>query len=177
MFNMMNAMRIEVGLGAACLGKRGYLESLHYAHDREQGGKAIIEHADVKRMLLQQKAYAEGALALCLYAAHLHDKSTAGDGQSAALLDVSTEIVKSWPSEWCLEANKQAIQVLGGCACCALRVCALRVCAHPSRATPCHMCPSASQPLACPLLLPAHPRAALATCTTILWSSSIGTIA
>lgn len=54
MFQMMNAMRIEVGLGAACLGKRGYLEALHYAQSREQGGKPIIEHADVKRMLLLQ---------------------------------------------------------------------------------------------------------------------------
>jgi len=114
MFGMMNAMRIEVGLGAASLGKRGYLESLLYAQDREQGGCPIIEHDDVKRMLLQQKAYAEGGYALCLAAAALHDQASAGDARAAALLDVQTEIVKSWPSEWCLEANKLAIQVLGG---------------------------------------------------------------
>ena len=115
MFSMMNAMRIEVGLGAACLGKRGFLESLAYAQEREQGGKRIIEHADVKRMLLLQKAYAEGAYALCMNAAALHEAATtAGDEEAKALLELQTEIVKSWPSEWCLEANKLAIQVLGG---------------------------------------------------------------
>lgn len=114
MFGMMNAMRIEVGLGAACLGKRGFFESLLYAQEREQGGCAIIEHDDVKRMLLAQKAYSEGAYAMCILAAGLHDKAAGGDAQAAALLDVQTEIVKSWPSEWCLEANKWAIQVLGG---------------------------------------------------------------
>ena len=114
MFGMMNAMRIEVGLGAACLGKRGYLESLCYAQEREQGGKPIIEHADVKRMLMLQKAYSEGAYALCMQAASLHDKATEGDKDAAKLLGLQTEIVKSWPSEWCLEANNLAIQVLGG---------------------------------------------------------------
>ena len=111
MFGMMNAMRIEVGLGAACLGKRGYLESLVYAREREQGGCAIIEHDDVKRMLLLQKAYAEGGYALSLGAAAMHDRARAGDKLAGALLDLQTEIVKSWPSEWCLEANKLAIQV------------------------------------------------------------------
>ena len=100
MFGMMNAMRIEVGLGAACLGKRGYLESLLYAQERVQGGVPIVEHADVKRMLLLQKAYAEGAYALCMHAADLHDRAADGDAHAAALLDVQTEIVKSWPSEW-----------------------------------------------------------------------------
>jgi len=114
MFGMMNAMRIEVGLSAAVLAKRGYLESLLYAQEREQGGRPIIEHADVKRMLLLQKAYAEGATALCLHAASLHEAAASGDKHAAALLEVQTEIVKSWPSEWGLEANKLAIQVLGG---------------------------------------------------------------
>ena len=65
-----------------------------------QGGRPILEHADVKRMLLLQKAYAEGAYALCMYAASLHDAASGGDAKAAKLLDVSTEIVKSWPSEW-----------------------------------------------------------------------------
>ena len=107
-------MRIEVGLGAACLGKRGFLEALLYAQEREQGGCPIVEHDDVKRMLLLQKAYAEGGYALCVGAAALHDAASAGDVEAAALLDLQTEIVKSWPSEWCLEANKWAIQTLGG---------------------------------------------------------------
>ena len=114
MFGMMNAMRIEVGLGAACVGKRAYQESLQYAQEREQGGCPIIEHDDVKRMLVAQKAYAEGAFAFCIHAAVLHDKALAGDKQAGALLAATLEIVKSWPSEWCLEGTKLAIQVAGG---------------------------------------------------------------
>jgi alkylation response protein AidB-like acyl-CoA dehydrogenase len=77
----------------------------------------IIEHSDVKRMLLVQKAYTEGAMALTLYAAHLcdltlcHDKESSEAKQAEQLLEILTPIAKSWPSEWCLEANKWAIQV------------------------------------------------------------------
>ena len=74
----------------------------------------IIEYDDVQRMLLLQKAYAEGAHAFCLHAAVLHDRATAGDRPSAALLSCITELVKSWPSEYCLEGTKLAIQVAGG---------------------------------------------------------------
>lgn len=59
----------------------------------------------------EQKAYAEGAYALCIRAACLHDEASAGDTDAALLLDVITEVVKSWPSEWCLEGNKLAMQV------------------------------------------------------------------
>jgi butyryl-CoA dehydrogenase len=78
----------------------------------------IIEHADVKRMLLAQKSYGEGALALELYCARLVDEQHTGDAESAnqarLLLEVLTPIAKSWPSEWCLEANSLAIQIHGG---------------------------------------------------------------
>ena len=135
MFHMMNEARIAVGLGAATLGYAGYEVSLEYAKTRPQGrpvlGKAgavgkdahqpqvrIIEHADVKRMLLAQKSYCEGALALELYCARLVDEHHTGAPDDAAqagvLLEVLTPIAKSWPSEWCLEANSLAIQVLGG---------------------------------------------------------------
>jgi len=131
MFTMMNEARIAVGLAAAMLGMAGYEASLAYARQRPQGrpitgvGKdatqpqvPIIEHADVKRMLLAQKAYAEGALALELYCARLVDEQHTGDEASAReaalLLEVLTPIAKSWPSEWCLEANSLAIQVHGG---------------------------------------------------------------
>ncbi|HSN72180.1 MAG TPA: acyl-CoA dehydrogenase [Steroidobacteraceae bacterium] len=130
MFHMMNEARIGVGLGAAALGYTGYLHALAYARERLQGRPVgerdpsrppvpIIEHADVRRMLLAQKAYVEGALALCLWAARLVDLQRAGSdddasGEAAALLDLVTPIVKSWPSEWCLAANALAIQVLGG---------------------------------------------------------------
>ena len=78
----------------------------------------IIEHADVKRMLLAQKSYVEGGLALELYCARLVDELHTGDERAAReaglLLEVLTPIAKSWPSEWCLEANSLAIQVHGG---------------------------------------------------------------
>jgi butyryl-CoA dehydrogenase len=131
MFHMMNEARIGVGMAATMLGMAGYEASLAYAKQRPQGraigaaGKdaaqpqvPIIQHTDVKRMLLAQKAYAEGALALQLYCALLVDEQHSGDEASAReaalLLDVLTPIAKSWPSEWCLEGNSLAIQVHGG---------------------------------------------------------------
>lgn len=131
MFHMMNEARIGVGIAATMLGMAGYYASLDYAKNRPQGrpitgaGKdaaapqtRIIEHADVKRMLLTQKAYCEGALALELYCARLIDEQHTGTAQDAEearlLLEVLTPIAKSWPSEWCLEANSLAIQVHGG---------------------------------------------------------------
>ena len=131
MFHMMNEARIGVGMAATMLGLAGYYASLDYAKNRPQGrpmtaaGKdasspqtRIIEHADVKRMLLAQKAYGEGALALELYCARLVDEQRTGTPESInearLLLEVLTPIAKSWPSEWCLEANSLAIQVHGG---------------------------------------------------------------
>jgi alkylation response protein AidB-like acyl-CoA dehydrogenase len=131
MFHMMNEARIGVGLGAVMLGYAGYEASLEYARQRPQGrsigpdGKdptqpplPIIRHADVKRMLLAQKSYVEGGLALGLYCARLVDELHTGDAAAAKeaglLLEVLTPIVKSWPSEWCLEANSLAIQIHGG---------------------------------------------------------------
>lgn len=131
MFHMMNEARIGVGMAATMLGMAGYEAALTYAKDRSQGrpvgpaGKdpaqppiPIIEHADVKRMLLAQKAYAEGALALELYCARLVDEQHSGEPaaakDAALLLEVLTPIAKSWPSEWCLEGNSLAIQVHGG---------------------------------------------------------------
>jgi butyryl-CoA dehydrogenase len=131
MFHMMNEARIAVGLGAAMLGYAGYEAALEYARTRPQGrptgsgGKdpnrpqvRIIEHADIKRMLLAQKSWCEGALALELYCARMVDEQKTGASEAAAdadlLLEVLTPIAKSWPSEWCLEANSLAIQVHGG---------------------------------------------------------------
>ena len=131
MFHMRNEARNGVGMAATMLGMAGYQASLDYAKNRPQGravgpgGKdasapqvRIIEHADVKRMLLAQKAYCEGALALELYCARLVDEQhTAGPeaaDEARLLLEVLTPIAKSWPSEWCLEANSLAIQVHGG---------------------------------------------------------------
>jgi hypothetical protein len=124
----MNGARISVGLGAAALGYTGYLHALDYARTRLQGRPPaakdgapvpIIEHADVRRMLLAQKAYAEGALALCLYCARLVDEertaeTTEDRDRATLLLEVLTPIAKAWPSQWCLAANDLAIQVHGG---------------------------------------------------------------
>ena len=131
MFHMMNEARIGVGTAAVVLGLAGYYASLDYARNRPQGrpvgpaGKdpaqpqvRIIEHADVKRMLLAQKSYCEGALALELYCARLvdeqHTAQPVASDEARLLLEVLTPIAKSWPSEWCLEANSLAIQVHGG---------------------------------------------------------------
>ena len=135
MFHMMNEARIGVGMAATMLGMAGYEASLEYAKNRPQGRPVaggsqkvvkdaaqaqvrIIEHADIKRMLLAQKSYSEGALALELYCAKLVDEQHTGSANAAdearLLLEVLTPIAKSWPSEWCLEANSLAIQIHGG---------------------------------------------------------------
>jgi Acetyl-CoA dehydrogenase C-terminal like/Acyl-CoA dehydrogenase, C-terminal domain len=136
MFHMMNEARIGVGTAATMLGMAGYYASLDYAKTRTQGRPVkaaagasvskdsaqpqvpLIEHADIKRMLLAQKAYCEGALALELYCARLVDEQHTGEPGAAddarLLLEVLTPIAKSWPSEWCLEANSLAIQIHGG---------------------------------------------------------------
>ena len=130
MFHMMNEARLGVGMGAIALGYTGYLKSLDYARSRPQGRPVtakdpttpqvpIIGHADVKRMLLAQKSYVEGALALALYCARLVDIAHTAESDEErvhanALLDILTPIAKSWPSQWCLAANDLAIQVHGG---------------------------------------------------------------
>ncbi|MCZ8131814.1 MAG: acyl-CoA dehydrogenase [Steroidobacteraceae bacterium] len=133
MFHMMNEARIGVGLCATALGCAGYVAALDYARHRPQGRPLgerdpasapvpILRHADVRRMLLAQKAWVEGALSLVLYCARLVDERRialdAGDAAAAreheGLLELLTPVAKSWPSEYCLEANKLAIQVHGG---------------------------------------------------------------
>jgi hypothetical protein len=79
----------------------------------------IVAHPDVKRMLLAQKTYVEGGLALALYCARLidleHTAESAEETQHVTdLLDILTPVAKSWPSQWCLAANDLAIQVHGG---------------------------------------------------------------
>ncbi|MEM8698895.1 MAG: acyl-CoA dehydrogenase, partial [Pseudomonadota bacterium] len=129
MFTMMNEMRIGVGMAASSLAITGYLHALAYAQDRTQGRPIgakdpgqpmvpIVEHTDVRRMLLQQKVWAEGAMALSLYMARLVDLQTSGDLEASRAatqrLDLLTPVAKSWPSEYGLRANELAIQVLGG---------------------------------------------------------------
>lgn len=130
MFHMMNEARIGVGMTATVLGYTGYLHSLQYARERPQGRHPqekdptspqvpIIEHADIRRLLLAQKAAVEGSLALMLYCSLLVDRRRVSEDAAeiarlGLLLDILTPVAKSWPSEFCLEANKHAIQILGG---------------------------------------------------------------
>jgi hypothetical protein len=132
MFRMMNEARIAVGLGAAALACRGYHHALAYARERLQGRppadrgrkqdvppQPIVAHPDVRRMLLTQKVFAEGALALVLYCARLvDDEATAATDaereEAGAVLGLLTPVAKSWPSEFGLVANDLAIQVHGG---------------------------------------------------------------
>lgn len=130
MFHMMNEARIAVGFNAAVQGCSAFQYSLEYARERPQGRSftdrdatqpqlAIVEHPDVKRMLLTQKAFGEGAAALCLYGARLVDERAASedaDQRQALLLELEilTPIIKAWSSHFCLEANYWALQILGG---------------------------------------------------------------
>ena len=130
MFHMMNEARIGVGVGATVLGYTGYLHALEYARTRTQGRPAaakdaaappvpIIEHPDVRRMLLAAKSYAEGGLALGLYCARLVDEEQTAEteadrARAHLLLDTLTPIAKAWPSQWGPVADDLAIQVHGG---------------------------------------------------------------
>jgi alkylation response protein AidB-like acyl-CoA dehydrogenase len=130
MFSMMNEARIGVGMGATALGYTGFLHALEYARTRTQGRPAgakdaaappvpIVEHADVRRMLLAAKSYAEGGLALGLYCARLVDEEQTAESptdrdRAHLLLEMLTPIAKAWPSQWGPVADDLAIQVHGG---------------------------------------------------------------
>ncbi|MGA7816807.1 acyl-CoA dehydrogenase [Caballeronia sp.] len=130
MFQLMNEARIGVGLIASSLAYRGFTESFEYARQRPQGRLpsskdplspqvTIVGHADVRRLLLTQKAVAEGSLSLCLHAsAWFEDEQTHPDpavrASAGLLLDLITPVVKSWPSKHGCRSNEAAIQVLGG---------------------------------------------------------------
>ena len=130
MFQMMNEARIMVGMNGIATASVAYHEALAYAQTRTQGRPAtardpsrpqvpIVEHADVRRMLLRQKAIVEGGLALLAttslhadLAAHAEDAATRK--RSALLLDLLTPVAKSFPAEWGFESNALALQVHGG---------------------------------------------------------------
>jgi alkylation response protein AidB-like acyl-CoA dehydrogenase len=130
MFQMMNEARILVGLSAAATASVAYHEAVAYARERLQGRPltardpaspqvAIIEHADVRRMLLRQKAIVEGSLFLAVAAARYADLAAHGAtpeerGRAQLLLDLLTPVAKSFPAEKGFEANALAVQVHGG---------------------------------------------------------------
>ncbi len=132
MFQMMNEARISVGRDATAVSIAAYHASLQYANERTQGRKLkksgkkdasndpvkIIEHADVRRMLLFQKAVSEGALALIHEASSIHDRGYQAEGDEKKnlhlLLELITPIAKTYPSEKGKEAVDNGLQILGG---------------------------------------------------------------
>ena len=129
MFQMMNEQRIDVGLGAAGIASSAYYTALDYCKERPQGRRLsdkdpskpqvpIIEHADVKRMLLFQRAIVEGALSLLFQCAMYADMEIVLTGEEkekySLLLDLLTPVAKSYPSEMCILSVSQALQCLGG---------------------------------------------------------------
>ncbi len=130
MFHLMNEARIGVGMGAIMQGMAGYQYSLAYAKERRQGRHPdqkdptsppvpLVEHADVRRMLLQQKCYVEGAFALAIHGGRLIDAQVGSEDAevrrlAALKLEFLTPVIKAWSGEWCTRANDLAIQVLGG---------------------------------------------------------------
>jgi len=130
MFQMMNEARIMVGANGVATASVAYLESIAYAKDRPQGRSVtdrnplspqvpIVEHADVRRMLLRQKAIVEGGLALVLQAAlqadlAAHAPTPEKRRRAQLLLDLLTPVAKSFPAEKGFESNALAIQIHGG---------------------------------------------------------------
>ena len=128
MFQMMNEARLMIGMNGVATASVAYHESLAYARERLQGRRAgggeqapiaIIEHADVRRMLLRQKAIVEGALALLATTALLADLAEhATDPEererTRLLVDLLTPIAKTFPAERGFEANALAVQIHGG---------------------------------------------------------------
>jgi len=130
MFQMMNEARILVGCHGVATAAVAYQESLEYARTRPQGRPLaardatrpqvpIVAHADVRRMLLRQKAIVEGGTALVLGAAHLADlagqaEEPAARQRAQRLLDLLTPVAKTFPAEWGFESNALAVQIHGG---------------------------------------------------------------
>lgn len=129
MFQMMNGARIDVGLAAAAISSAAYYASLEYAGERPQGRKLsskdplapqvpIIEHPDVKRMLLFQKAMVEGSMALLFQCGIYEDLDHVTEGEEREnynlLLELLTPVAKTYPSEMGILSCSTGLQILGG---------------------------------------------------------------
>ncbi|MBU2546777.1 MAG: acyl-CoA dehydrogenase, partial [Proteobacteria bacterium] len=128
-FQMMNEARIDVGMSAAAIASAAYYASLEFARERPQGRKIeskdptsppvmIIEHADIKRILMFQRAVIEGALGILLQCGIYADMERVTEGEEkeryTLLLDLLTPIAKSYPSEMGVITVSQGLQILGG---------------------------------------------------------------
>ncbi len=129
MLQMMNEARIDVGMGAAGIASAAYYASLDYAKERPQGRKVtskdpsqpqipIIQHADIKRMLLFQRAVVEGSISLILQCAKYADLARVLEGEekekNELLLDLLTPVAKTYPSEMGILSVSAGVQILGG---------------------------------------------------------------
>ncbi len=129
MFQMMNAARIAVGQTAVAIASAAYYASLFYANERPQGRHIsdkdlskeqtlIINHADVRRMLMQQKSFVEGSLSLVNECLKYQDLEKVAEGEEKEkmflLLEILTPVVKTYPSDAGIASVSNALQVLGG---------------------------------------------------------------
>lgn len=129
MFQMMNAARIAVGQTAAAVASAAYYNALHYANERPQGRHIadkdltkeqtlIINHADVRRMLMMQKSIVEGSLSLIVECLKWYDLEKVLEGtekeKAYLLLEILTPIVKTYPAEAGILSVSNALQVFGG---------------------------------------------------------------
>ena len=114
MFTMMNSARLNVGLQGVQIGERATQEALGYATDRVQGGVAIIEYPDVRRMLLRMKALTQAARALVYAAAACVDRAHAGVAGAQARVDLLTPLAKAYGTDIGCEVASLGIQVFGG---------------------------------------------------------------
>jgi hypothetical protein len=123
MFTMMNSARINVGSQGLQLAERATQQALRYAHERVQSARAgsadkspvaIVEHPDVRRMLLRMRALTEGARALLYYTAGQVDRGGLGDAAAQARADLLVPLLKSWGTDIGMEVTSLNIQVHGG---------------------------------------------------------------
>ncbi|MBS0503860.1 MAG: acyl-CoA dehydrogenase [Proteobacteria bacterium] len=114
MFTMMNNARLNVGLQGVQVAERATQEAIAYAQERVQLGKPIIEHPDVRRMLLRMRALTQGARSLIYYAAGQADRAHRGDHAARARLDLLTPLAKAWGTDVGCEVASLGVQVHGG---------------------------------------------------------------
>ena len=127
MFQMINGSRLSIGLAAIGISTAAYYAALEYAKERPQGRidntpgspqVPIINHPDIKRLLLYQRSFVEGALSLSMQCCKYADIETAAVGEekerAALLLDLLIPVAKTYPAETSIRSTSQAIQCFGG---------------------------------------------------------------
>ncbi|MCB5425362.1 acyl-CoA dehydrogenase [Altererythrobacter sp. CC-YST694] len=123
MFTMMNSARINVGNQGVQIAERATQQALAYAWERVQSPRAggasrapvpIIQHPDVRRMLLRMKALTEGSRALLYYTSGMVDRGALGDGAAQSRADLLVPLIKAWGTDIGMEVASLGIQVHGG---------------------------------------------------------------